>query len=441
VRGVIEGFYGNPWSHEQRLRLIDFLAARGMTTFVYGPKDDPLLRAEWRAPYDGESLARLTELVQRCRAGGLDLAWCISPGLSVRYASDEDAAALTAKITSVVELGVHRIGLLLDDIPGELQHPEDRAAFTDLVDAHVAFIGRTFQALPPGVGLAVCPTAYWGRGTEAHLARLGRGIDPRVDIFWTGRAICSPTLDLDDAAAFTRTALRPPLYWDNYPVNDVAMSYELHIGPYRGRDPLLWRSCAGIVANAMELFEASLIPIATIADYLYDPQGYDPETSWARAIRDVAGEADADAFALFADNVRTSCLSAEDAPQVAAALDDARFRLGLDDPAEAARAAAELAALADRLLAAAAHLLRGPVANRALIEEVRPWLAAFELGARAIRHIADLAGAGRLESDGPAELRPFLVDLRRARVRVFGDALEMTLSVLSGTMIRPGEVP
>ena len=66
---------------------------------------------------------------------------------------------------------------------------------------------------------------------------------------------------------------------------------------------------------------------------------------------------------------------------------------------------------------------------------------AFELGAQAIRAMADLAATNRLGSDGAAVLRPFLIKLRRARVRVFGDALEMTLSDLTGTMFRPGEVP
>ena len=75
------------------------------------------------------------------------------------------------------------------------------------------------------------------------------------------------------------------------------------------------------------------------------------------------------------------------------------------------------------------------------MDEARPWLVAFELGAQAMGAIADLAARGTLESDGPAILRPFLVRLRRARVRVFGDALEMTLSGLTGTMFRPGEVP
>ena len=40
-RGVVEGFYGNPWSHEVRLSLLDFYGKFKMNTYLYGPKDDP----------------------------------------------------------------------------------------------------------------------------------------------------------------------------------------------------------------------------------------------------------------------------------------------------------------------------------------------------------------------------------------------------------------
>lgn len=439
VRGVIEGFYGRPWTHEQRLALIPFLAERGMNSFMYGPKDDPLLRRDWRLPYDGEWLARLSELVDRCRAYGMRFTWCVSPGLSMRYSDDADLDALSTKIASVAGLGVVSFGLLLDDIPGDLQHAADQVAFDHLADAHAHVVRRVDERLPAGAHLVVCPTVYRGTGAEDYLVRLAAGIDPRIDLFWTGREVCSPVLDLADAAAFTRATLRPPLYWDNYPVNDVAMTYELHIGPYRGRDQLLWRSAVGIVANGMELFEASRIPFATIADYLRDPQGYDPEASWQRAIRDVAGDADAEAFALFADNVRSSPICDEDAPTVGRAL--GRLGFALDQGGDVAGAAADLRTLADRLLAAAERLMGAGVTNRPLMDECRPWLASFELGARALGRIATLAQDGRLATDGTAELRPFLIRLRRARVRVFGDVLEMTLSDLTGTMFRPGEVP
>jgi len=438
IRGVIEGFYGRPWTHQQRLSLIDFLAQRGMNTFVYSPKDDPLVRQDWRMPYDGQALERLTELVDRCQSAGMEFTWSISPGLSIRYSDADDVEALNAKLRSVAALGVTHVGLLLDDIPAQLQHAQDRAAFSDLAQAHVALVGAVFAALPSSTSLIVCPMVYWGTGTEPYLTTLGQGIDRSIDLFWCGRAICSATLDLADAETFARSAARPPTYWDNYPVNDVAMGYELHIGPYRGRDPRLWQASRGIVANGMELFEASRIPFATIADYLRDPEAYDPEASWQRAMRDVVGEADLPAFTIFADNVRSSCLAADDAPIVEGTLSTALFEL---DYGDAAAAAADLGALADRLLGAAAHLLRGPVTNRQLMDEIRPWLMAFEIGAEAIRVMADLAAAGRLDRDGPNELAPFLIRLRRARVRVFGDALEMTLSVLTGTMFRPGEVP
>ncbi len=76
--------------------------------------------------------------------------------------------------------------------------------------------------------------------------------------------------------------------------------------------------------------------------------------------------------------------------------------------------------------------------NAALVDDCRPWIEAFELGAHAIRRIADLAAEDRLDSDGPSELLPYLARLRRARVRVFGDALDMTLADITGTHVRPG---
>lgn len=434
VRGVIEGFYGRPWTHEQRLDLIDFIARRGMNTFAYAPKDDPLLRRDWRVSYSGADLARLAELVEACRARDVDFVYCLSPGLSIHYSSPQDRDSLVAKIQSVAALGVSHFGLLLDDIPPELQHEADRAAFGDLAEAHIGLIGHLFGRLASDHRLIVCPTLYWGHGDEDYVSRLGQEIDPRIELFWTGRAVCSPTLDLLDAATFTRATNRPPTYWDNYPVNDVAMSHELHIGPYRGRDRHLYRFSAGVIANGMELYESSKIAFATIADYLCAPETYDPEESWRRALREVAGDADFDAFALFADNVRSSALASEDAPIVTAAV--SAFMFASEHGGGAVEASEDLARVADRLVGAADHLLRGPVQNGALIEEARPWIEAFEIGAQALRCVAQLAARDRLHRDGRAELLPYLERLRETRVRVFGDVLDMTLTELAAAPVQ-----
>ena len=427
IRGVIEGFYGAPWSHEQRLDLISFLGNRGMNTFVYSPKDDPLVRHEWRTPYAGTELARMAELITRCDDNDMTFMYCLSPGLTMKYSSSDDIEMLLAKFSAVRELGVTSFGLLLDDIPARLQHPADVAAFPDLVTAHQSLIGNVFSQFDADTHLTVCPTQYWGYGDEDYITRLGRGIDPRIDLFWTGRAICSATLDLADAAVFARATGRPATYWDNYPVNDVAMGHELHIGPYQGRDPQLHRFSTGIIANGMELFESSKIPFATIADYLHDPENYDPEASWKQALLDVVGQDNVDDFSLFADTVRSSCLSADDAPVLGEALERFTFESEYGD---AATAAADLLAVAHTMLGAADRLLDGPVANPQLITEVRPWLESFRVGARALVEVAELAAAGRLATAGPSRLLPYLDTLRAAHRRVFGDLLDMTLAEL-----------
>lgn len=437
VRGVIEGFYGRPWSHEQRLDLIRFLGERGLNTFVYAPKDDPLMRQDWRIPYDGGELARLSELIAQCARHGLDFVHCLSPGLSIEYSSGQDRRLLSAKFDSLAALGVSSFGLLLDDIPARLQHPSDLAEFPGLVEAQVSLIGEVFAGWAGERRLFVCPTQYWGYGDEDYIARLGAGIDPRIELFWTGRAICSATLDLADAAVFARATGRPPTYWDNYPVNDVAMTNELHVGPYRGRDSQLHRFSTGVIANGMELFESSKIAFATIADYLASPEDYEPEASWREAIEAVAG-ADADAYAVFADNVRSSCLSADDAPALQSALEAFAFDSRYGD---AEHAADRLDALANRMLAAADRLLRGPVVNPQLVAEARPWIEAFELGATAVERIVSLYRAGRLDADGPAELAPYLERLRATRLRVFGDVLDMTLAELTSSPPPRAEEP
>ncbi len=428
VRGIVEGFYGTPWTHEERLDMIRFIGARGMNRFVYAPKDDPAVRRAWREPYSGAELERLAELVAVAAGAGVEVEYCLSPGLSIRYSDPADTDALLAKLDSVANLGVRRFGLLLDDIPPVLQHEADIAAFPDLASAHASLANAVGARLTTvGHSLAVCPTQYYGRGTEPYIRALGAALDGGIDLYWTGRLICSPSLDLDDAIIFAENTGRPPLYWDNYPVNDVAMTHELHIGPYRERDAQLATASRGVIANPMEFAEASKIAIATIADYLWSPVDYDPEESWRVALADVVGAADLDAYSLFAENSRTSCLSLDDAERLTRALERFDFLVETGRPDAAAEV---LRDVARQYSAASAHLLSDRVENVRLIEQSRPWLESFAVGAEALTAMAELATSGRLDEDAPAVLAPYRDRLIAARRRVFGDALDMTLAQL-----------
>lgn len=448
ARGVIEGFYGTPWTREQRLEFVDFIGARGMSHFVYGPKEDPHLRREWRLPFAAEERAHLGELRAACDRWGMRLMVCVSPGLTISYADPADVQALTAKFDDAVAAGAHDIGLLLDDIPGRLQHPADIARFTSLAEAHAHLVREVLAGSAAGlgdtVGVAVCPTVYCGYGTEDYLVDLAAAIPAYVDLFWTGRAICSATLDLADAGVFADATGRPPLYWDNYPVNDVAMIWEAHLGPYRGRDPRLASASRGVIANPMDRYESSKIPLATIADFLRDPEGYEPEESWRRAIRDVvtgrtprepldAREAQAvAAFTAYADNVRYSCLEPSDAPTLSRLLEDVAFASAVGDAEQVAGAGRAVAAYGARLADAVAHIQSPAFPNPALAAEQAPWLAKSALGAQALLALGDAVAASAADP-APAVLiagavAPHLNRLREDRYRVFGDVLDMTLA-------------
>ena len=247
----------------------------GMNTFLYGPKDDPLVRRRWREPYDEAVLTRLRELVDRPPGRGVDVRLRDSPGLSIRYSWPRTAPSCWPSSTRWRPLGVTRFGLLLDDMPPDLR-TEDRAVYPDLETAHAALaMSRPTRA---GSRLVVCPRDYQGRGDEPYLRHARRGGRPRR------RPVLDRPRDLlavarsDDARRFAETAGRPPLYWDNYPVNDVAMGFELHVGPYLGRDAGSARS-RGASSRTRWSLRSVEDPPSDDRRLPGRSRGYDPEAS------------------------------------------------------------------------------------------------------------------------------------------------------------------
>src|SRR5215212_2462201 len=106
VRGLIEGFYGPPWSHAERLDLIAFCGRHGLNTWVHAPKDDPYHRKLWRDPYPDVDLELIRELLEQAERHGVELAYAIAPGLDVCYSKDSELETLLAKCRQVQSAGV-----------------------------------------------------------------------------------------------------------------------------------------------------------------------------------------------------------------------------------------------------------------------------------------------------------------------------------------------
>src|SRR5579859_1875488 len=105
-RGVLEGFYGRPWSWAARRAYMPWLAERGFNLFVLAPKDDPLLRERWREPLPAEYRRELRRLAAAASESSVELAWTLSPGLDLKPGDAADLAAAVRKYESVLACGV-----------------------------------------------------------------------------------------------------------------------------------------------------------------------------------------------------------------------------------------------------------------------------------------------------------------------------------------------
>ena len=292
-RGIVEGFYGKPWSHEDRLAMLRFEGQHAMNAYYYAPKDDPYHRKLWREPYPPDPMKRLGELVETAHENFVDFCFAISPGLSMVYSNEGDFSDLTRKLAGVGKLGVSCFALFLDDVPQELQDPQDRARFKTLAGAHVYVINKLDDYLKSQSSqnrLVVTPTVYTNEwGSLDYVRELGAGVNADVPLVWTGTKVVSPAITAAQAEEWGALLRRPPLVWDNFPVND-GIPWRVNLGPLRGRDPSLPSAIRGLLSNPMNQSRASMLPLQTIAEYLWNSSAYDPDAARRRALEDQYGK-------------------------------------------------------------------------------------------------------------------------------------------------------
>jgi hyaluronoglucosaminidase len=399
VRGAIEGFYGRPFTWEEREALVRDLGAQGMNAYVYAPKNDPLHRERWRELYGAGDVAGFARLARTGAACGVRLTYAIAPGLTYEAADAAEFGRLEAKLRQVLDCGATGIALLFDDIAAD-SSAVDPALQADLVArlatrvAEIApgsdfwFIGNVYAGTAPELraGDGVFASLY-GRPPTDYFEAYAERVPREIPIGWTGPAVFSATLRREDALGFRDLAGRPVIVWDNFPVND-ALPWNLFLGPYVGRDPRLAEAVHGIVVNLMSQPAASRVPLATVADYLRDPRGYDPERALAAAIAAVGD----DAFALLAAHHRGHPVLAAEAEALALArhVEGAFLRAGGTADADAVAA---LAGYLDEVGECAQRLERS-LGDVALWKEIAPWGAKLAELARAARVGLDaLAGA------------------------------------------------
>ncbi|WP_187282669.1 beta-N-acetylglucosaminidase domain-containing protein [Streptomyces sp. MS191] len=384
VRGLTEGFYGRPWSQEQRLAQLDFMGRTKQNRFLYAPGDDPYRQTLWREPYPAEQRAAFRALAERARANHVTLAWAVAPAQSMCLASDDDVRALNRKIDAMWALGVRSFQLQFQDVSYSEWHcSKDADVFGRGPEAAAAAHARVTSAVarhlaerhPGAEPLTLMPTEYYQDGRTDYRAALAAALDDRVQVAWTGVGVVPRTITGRELAGARATFRHPLVTMDNYPVNDYAQD-RLFLGAYQGREPAVAAGSAAFLANAMEQATASRVPLFTAADYAWNPKGYRPQESWRAAVDDLAGPDAAAREALWA-------LAGNDASSLLDPAGESAYLKPLmaafwssrtaGSPAVREKAARELRAAFTVMREAPRRL--AATADGALAEEARPWLA------------------------------------------------------------------
>lgn len=375
-RGVVEGFYGVPWSREARLSQLDFYGRNKMNIYIYGPKDDPYHSSpNWRKPYPAQEAEQLKELVECARRNEVLFYWAIHPGKDIRW-NTEDRDLLMEKFESMYRLGIRAFAVFFDDISGEGTSAEKQVEL--LNDIYHNFVKVKGDVAP----LLMCPTEYnrlWTKLEGGYLATLGGKLHLDIGILWTGDKVVA-CIDKPTMQFVNPLLKRKAFIWWNFPVSDYVRD-RLLLGAVYGNGTDIDDDISAFISNPMEHAEASKIALFSIADYAWNMDAYKSDASWRRAVRYLM-PGHAAALQVFASH--NSDLGGnehdfrrEESEQIRPALErllDAYCREGKREVAAASAVTEEC----ERMIASA-DLLLASDENPALIKEITPWLIQFKL--------------------------------------------------------------
>ncbi|MBR5577742.1 MAG: beta-N-acetylglucosaminidase domain-containing protein, partial [Lachnospiraceae bacterium] len=290
IRGFIEGYYGIPWSNEDRMSLMKFGGDFKMTSYVFAPKDDIYHTTKWRELYPDDEIAKIREMVAVGNASKCRFVWTAHPfmnggnfgggGRSV----EAEIQALLNKFDQLYDAGVRQFGVLSDDVSG--------VSYAMIIQVMKA-VSQWAISKGDVYDTVFCPQGYnhsWQSGGYGQNYAELNAFDPEfpdnIQIFWTGESVCQPIIPLTLEHFMTHNlsqgaeARRAPLFWLNWPVNDINHSRMVMGKGSQMKTDVNPQHLAGVVTNPLQEAEASKNALFAVADYTWNIANFDEDQSW-----------------------------------------------------------------------------------------------------------------------------------------------------------------
>ncbi|MDY4956535.1 MAG: beta-N-acetylglucosaminidase domain-containing protein [Prevotella sp.] len=330
-RGVIEGYYGVPYSKEATEDLFRFMARYKMNTYMYGAKSDPYHSRYWDKPYpttitekekelgwlSQDMLRSITDVAHQCK---VNFIWAIHPGQAFTDSTQTDVLQrIMSKLADMHRLGVRQFGVFVDDVGVPDDQPTLRLGADRLTRLQQLIDQKwNFKKANPAdtvKPLHFVPQLYAYSWVDEAKAKTFfeslAGTPSKVNIYITGRAIWTVP-NSDDPAKVSGWLGREVAWWWNYPCNDNDMDKLFMLDTYRNfadeahidRNATLQPDLRGVktlISNPMQQGTASKVALFGVGDYGWNRKAFDNERSWVASLRAVFGSRWPQAFRLMAN--------------------------------------------------------------------------------------------------------------------------------------------
>lgn len=319
-RGIIEGYYGVPYSAEVTKDLFRFMARYKMNTYMYGAKSDPYHSQRWADPYpttitpEQLRIGYLTQDMLRDitavgHATKVNFIWAIHPGTAFTDAANGQVLTqIMQKFSDMHSLGVRQFGVFVDDVGVPNDDATLRLGADRLTELQRRIDDRWNKpgAVPADTvkPLHYVPQLYAYSWVSTDQARRFFGslssVPEKVRIYITGAAVWTVP-NSGDLSTVSQWLGHDTSWWWNYPCNDNDVTKlftmdtyanfhdEQHIRTLDRLEPSL-KGTPTLIINPMQQGEVSKIALFSVADYAWNNRAFDNHKSWEAALPAVVGE-------------------------------------------------------------------------------------------------------------------------------------------------------
>lgn len=297
IRGPIEGFYGYPWSYDDRNEIMEMCAKIKMNTYIYAPKDDPYHRAKWRDLYPEKEQGELRRLVETANKCNFDFVWTLHPGDTIDLKNEDDFNSTIAKLNQLYEIGLRRFGVFFDDIKPEMIDGAAQAEFLNRIDDEFVKSKGDVESL-------ITVGAKYRKGCEVSVDEYYRpfadSLHSDIEVMWTGDETGSNiSHDIMQWPIDQTETKKKTLIWWNYPVNDYCNA-KLLMGRLDPLKPDL-DNVTGMMSNPLSDIHASMPALYSVANYCWNTAEFNAQKSFDNSFKYLVPEA-ADEMAFLAQN-------------------------------------------------------------------------------------------------------------------------------------------